>query len=323
MQARTILARKLVNLALTLLAVWTLNFFLFHMLPGDPTYALVPARLPEAAREEMRLVFGLDQPLLDQYFISLKSALSGDFGTSWFNRNEPVLDVVVEKMKNTLLLVGVGTFLSVYIGVRLGVIAGSRRGEASDVVIVGTSLAFYAMPAFWLAMILLMILAVRFDLFPLHGFKTIGAEYDSLLDEIADRLWHLVLPVATFVLITLSEFVLMMRNALIDVLTEDFINTARAKGVSPNVIIRKHAVPNALLPTIATTAMFVGWIVTGAIMIEVVFSWPGVGELTWQALDKRDFPVLQGIFLFVTVAMLLANFVADIVYTYIDPRVKI
>lgn len=279
--------------------------------------------MPEAAREEMRIVFGLDQPLLDQYFISLKSALSGDFGRSWFNRNEPVFDVVIEKMKNTLLLVGVGTFLAILIGVRLGIIAGSRRGETSDVVIVGASLAFYAMPAFWLAMILLMILSVRFDLFPLHGLKTIGAIYESPWEEVADRLWHLILPVTTFVLVTLSEFVLMMRNALIDVLTEDFINTARAKGVPPNVIIRKHAVPNALLPTIATTAMFVGWIVTGAIMIEVVFSWPGVGDLTWEALDKRDFPVLQGIFLFVTVAMLLANFVADIAYTYIDPRVKI
>lgn len=145
----------------------------------------------------------------------------------------------------------------------------------------------------------------------------------TLLEGILNRLWHLFLPVLTFVLVTISEFVLMMRNALVDMLTEDFIITARAKGVSPKAIVRRHAVPNALLPTIATAAMYIGWVVTGAIMIEVVFSLPGVGNLTYQALKMRDFPVLQCIFLVVAITMLAANLVADIVYTYADPRVRI
>jgi peptide/nickel transport system permease protein len=221
------------------------------------------------------------------------------------------------------LLVGTGTFLTIAIGVKLGIIAGSRRGEPADIAIVGGSLAFYSMPAFWLGMILLMTLAGDLRLFPLRGFSESVGVHQTLVEAIFDRAWHMVLPVLTFVLITLSEFVLMMRNALIDVLTEDYITTARAKGLSRSVIIRKHAVPNALIPTIATSAMFIGWVVTGAIMIEIVFSWPGIGSLTWQALVQRDFPVLQGVFLAVAVTMLLANLVADIAYTYIDPRVRI
>jgi peptide/nickel transport system permease protein len=231
--------------------------------------------------------------------------------------------VITYRLQYTLLLVGVGTFFTVMLGVFLGIVAGSRRGEPLDVVIVGSSLTFYAMPAFWLAMILLMSLSANLHLFPLQGLHDTRATNQSFLEAIGERLWHMVLPVTTFVLVSLSEFVLMMRNALVDVLTEDYIITARAKGLTPKRIIRKHAVPNALLPTIATAAMFIGWVVTGTIMIEVVFAWPGIGSLIWDALGHRDIPVLQGIFLIVTLAMLLANFVADIIYSYIDPRVRI
>jgi len=322
MQARAVLLRKIVNLVITLWAVWTLNFFLFHMLPGDPTHALLPPRVPHDIAEKMKATFGLDKPLLEQYFISLGTALSGDLGYSWFFK-KPVLDIILSRLQYTLLLVGTGTFVTMAVGVKLGIIAGTNRGKTKDITIVGTSLAFYAMPAFWLGMILLMTLAGDLDLFPLHGFRSYTGTSQTFVEEIADRLWHMVLPVLTFVLITLSEFVLMMRNALIDVLTEDYITTARATGLTPNVIVRKHAVPNALIPTVATFAMYIGWAVTGAIMIEIVFSWPGVGSLTWQALTQRDFPVLQGVFLIVAVTMLVANLVADIVYTYIDPRVRL
>ncbi|HEX9907778.1 MAG TPA: ABC transporter permease [Thermoplasmata archaeon] len=324
MHARQILAKKLVNVLITLLAIWTINFVLFHMLPGDPTYTLLPPRAPEEARDAMRVAFGLDKPLLDQYFIALKSLLSypPDFGYSWFYK-EPVWDVVSESLIYTVLLLGPGTFIAVIIGVRLGIVAGSRNRQPVDVAIVGTSLAFYSMPPFWLGMVLLMTLAGGLGLFPMRGFEDVTKIDETLGEAVLDRIWHMFLPVLTVVLLTLSEFVLMMRNSLVDVLTEDFIVTARAKGVSPKDIVHRHAVPNAMLPTVATTAMYIGWIVTGAIMIEVVFSWPGVGNLTYLALKMRDFPVLQCIFLVVAVAMLFANLVADVVYTYIDPRVRI
>jgi peptide/nickel transport system permease protein len=322
MQARTFFVRKLINVLILLLAVWTLNFFLFHMLPGDPAMALVGQRIPQDLVPILRHQFGLDKPLYEQYFISLGSTLQGQLGYSWFYKAN-VLDVIMYRLQYTLLLVGVGTFFTVVLGVSLGVAAGSRRGEPLDIVIVGSSLTFYAMPAFWLSMILIMTLAANLHLFPLQGLYEHGATNQNFFEMVGERLWHMVLPVTTFVLVSMSEFVLMMRNALVDVLTEDYIITARAKGLAPNKIVRKHAVPNALLPTIATTAMFIGWIVTGAIMIEVVFSWPGIGSLTWDALNHRDYPVLQGIFLIVTLAMLLANFAADIVYMYVDPRVRI
>lgn len=328
MRARKILLKKVVSLAITIVAVWTLNFVLFHILPGDPAYALVGSRIPKEQADALREKLGLDRPLYEQYYLSTKALLTeGELGYSWFYKDEgrpaKVTSVVMERMKYTLLLVGIGTFFAVVIGVNLGIIAGSRRGEPLDVAIVGSSLAFYAMPAFWLGMILLMVFAVGFNLFPLRGFRTYTGTDVSLFAAILDALWHMVLPVTVFVLVSVSDFVLMMRNALIDVLTEDYVTTARAKGVAPNDIIRKHGVPNAMIPTVATTAMFVGWVVTGAIMIEIVFSWPGVGLLTWDAIKQQDYPLLQGIFLVVTLTMLLANFIADIIYTYIDPRVRI
>jgi peptide/nickel transport system permease protein len=317
-----LLAKRVVSLAITMFAVWTLNFVLFHMLPGDPAYALVGTRIPKEQADELREKLGLNKSIPEQYIIATELLLQGELGYSWFYK-KPVTEVVMERMKYTLLLVGVGTFFAVLIGVNLGILAGSRRGGPLDVTIVGSSLAFYAMPAFWLSMIFLMIFAVELDLFPLRGFTTYTGGDVSGWDTFKDALWHMVLPVSVFVLVSISEFVLMMRNALIDVLTEDYITTARAKGISPRNIIRRHAVPNALIPTVATTAMFIGWVVTGVIMIEIVFSWPGIGTLTWDAIKQQDYPVLQGIFLVVTLTMLLANFAADILYTYIDPRVNI
>ena len=324
MNAREILARKLINVLVTLLAIWTINFVLFHILPGDPTYALLPSRAPQEARDAMSRAFGLDKPMLEQYFISLRSLLDypPDFGYSWFFKS-PVWDVVSESLTYTILLVGTGTVIAVILGVYLGIIAGSRSRQPVDVAIVGASLAFYSMPAFWLGMILLMVLGGELGLFPMRGFRDVTRFDETPIEAVLDRLWHMFLPVLTFVLLTLSEFVLMMRNSLIDVLTEDYIGTARAKGVSPKDIVNRHAVPNAMLPTVAMTAMYIGSIVTGAIMIEVVFSWPGLGNLTYQALKMRDFPVLQCVFLVVALAMLFANLIADIAYTYIDPRVRI
>lgn len=322
MRTRRVFAKKVVALAITILAVYTLNFVLFHMLPGDPAYALVGARIPEAQAKDLRERLGLNEPLYVQYFNSVTLLLKGELGWSWFYKKD-VSDVVMDRMQYTLILVGVGTFFAIIIGMNLGIVAGSRRGSLADISIVGSSLAFYAMPAFWLAMLMLMVFSVELGLFPLSGFSEYTGTRQTLAEKIVDALWHMVLPVTVFVLVSLSEFVLMMRNALVDVLTEDYIVTARAKGLSPRNIIRKHGVPNAMIPTVATIAMFIGWVVTGAIMIEIVFSWPGVGSLTWDAIKHEDYPLLQGIFLIVTVAMVLANFVADIIYLYIDPRVRI
>jgi len=173
-------------------------------------------------------------------------------------------------------------------------------------------------------MILLLIFAVQGSLewFPLRGYYDISLRNPSLGEMILDRLEHLFMPALTFTLVTFAAFALVMRSSLIDVLTEDYIQTANAKGLTEREVLRRHAVPNAMLPTIANTAMYVGYIVTGAIQIEVVYSWDGVGRLTWDALQKRDYPVLQGIFMILAAALLVANYIADIVTYYVDPRVK-
>lgn len=320
---RRLVARKVIYLVITLFAIATLNFIMFHLLPGEPGTVLLPGRAPREAIEQLRIYLGLDRPLWYQYWIYMKHVVTLDLGESWYWKGT-VLDTIMPRLQNTLIFVGIGTFFAIVIGTYAGMLAGARRGKPSDILLTGTGLFFYSIPAFWMGMILLLIFAVQGSLawFPLKGSYDIGLTNPSLSQIIVDRLYHLFLPVLTFVLTAYAEFTLIMRNSLTDAFTEDYIQTARAKGLSDRNVLRHHAVPNAMLPTVANTAMYVGYIVTGAIQIEVVFSWDGIGRLTWDALQKRDFPVLQGIFLILATVVILANFVADIISLYIDPRLK-
>ncbi len=320
---RRLILIKGIYLAVTLFAIVTLNFVMFHMLPGDPALVLVPGRASHDAIEQYRQALGLNESVWTQYTIYLKSVVKLDLGTSWYWK-EPVLDTVLSRLRLTLFLVGSATIVAAIIGITSGILSASNRGKPFDMAMTALALFFYSMPAFWLGMILLLVFAVEGSLgwFPLRGYYDIGLRNPTLLEMLLDRLWHLMLPALTFTLVTYAAFSLVMRNSLIDVLTEDYIQTAKAKGLNHRAVLRYHAVPNAMLPTVANTAMYIGYIVTGAIQIEVVFSWDGVGRLTWDALQKRDYPVLQGVFLILAAALLLANFIADIVSYYIDPRVK-
>jgi len=320
---RRYILRKAAYLLITLLAIATLNFLMFHVLPGDPAAVLLPGRATQEAIEQLRARLGLDQPLYVQYGIYLNSLVQLDLGDSWFWKT-PVVDTILPRLERTLVLVGIATAISVFIGVAAGIRSAAKRGKPFDVAASGLGLFFYSTPAFWLGMLLLLMFAVEGSLgwFPLRGYYDISLRNPTLFQFLADRLWHLFLPALTFTLVTFAAFLLVMRNTLIDILTDDYITTARAKGLTDQRVLRQHAVPNAMLPTIANTAMYVGYIVTGAIQIEVVFSWDGIGRLTWDALQKRDFPVLQGIFLILATALLAANFVADLVSYYVDPRVK-
>jgi len=321
---RRLIAQKAIYLVLTLFAIITINFILFHMLPGDPSTVLLPGRAPKEAIEQLRIELGLDKPWYVQYYIYLKSVLKMDLGDSWYWKGS-VIDTIAPRLMQTLVLVGFSTGIAAILGIYLGIQSAAKRGRSYDVIATGTGLFFYSMPAYWLGMILLLIFAVQGSLswFPLRGSSDISLINPSLAEALIDRLRHLFLPALTFVLITFAGFLLVMRSSLIDVLTDDYIVTARAKGLTEQHVVRDHAVPNAMLPTVANTAMYVGYIVTGAIQIEIVFSWNGVGRLVWDSLQKRDFPVMQGIFLILGTAILLANFVADIVSLYIDPRVRI
>ncbi len=315
------LAGKGLAALLTLVFVLVFNFFLFRVM-GDPTAQL--ARLPRATPQEiqqLRHYYGLDKPLLGQFADYLGDTVQGDLGISQRTRR-PVIDELWDALPWTLLLVGVGTLFATLLGTWLGVIAATRRGTATDDSLLGFSLFTYAAPEYWIGIILILLFAVAIPLFPAGQQVTPGAEFDSWFAHAADVAEHMVLPVATVTLMLLGQYFVIMRSSMVDVLTEDFVTVKRATGMPWNRVVRKHAVPNALLPLVTLAALQFGAVVGGLITIETIFSWPGLGELTYNAINDKDFPMLQGSFLIFSVAVILANLAADALYFVLDPRVQ-
>ena len=322
MNMRGYLFRKFFHALVTIFIVIVMNFFLFRIMPGDPVRVLIRSpKISSEALERVREQFGLNESRLVQFWIYLRDLFTGDLGTS-FNYRQPVIDIIIERVPATVLLVGTATVLSIILGVLLGVILASKRGSRIDIIGLSVSLILYSMPTFWVAIIMVMVFAVYWQVFPLGGMGMPGVYYSSYWAELVSKAHHLFLPAVTFALILVGEYVLIMRSSLLEVMREDYMLTARAKGVSNRDLLRKHALPNAMLPVVTLIAINLGFIVGGAIQIETVFSWPGLGRLMYNSLTNRDYPVLQGLFLFVTIAVIGANFIADILYRYLDPRVK-
>jgi len=314
-----LIKRVLVSTVLIWIII-TINFILFRMLPGDPIRLLFfDPRITAETQKKLASNFGLDKPLYIQYFIYLINLVKGDWGTSFLYR-EPVLEIITKRLFNTVLLLFPAMLLAVIIGSLLGVIAAWKRGTKIDVLILSLVLLFWSTPAFWLGMVLIIALM---GILPISGMTTAGIEYSSIFDQARDIVSHMALPLISESVVLIGEYALIMRGTLSDVLTEDYITTARSKGFGDFYILRKHAVPNAMLPMITLIAMNFGLIVGGAIQVETVFSWPGVGRLMYDSIMVRDYPILQGTFLVVAVSVILANFMADIFYAYFDPRVKL
>jgi peptide/nickel transport system permease protein len=318
--------KKVFQAFLTLLAVIVFNFFLFRILPADPVALLTRsqgAQLSPDEQAELRASYGLDQPLFPEQFLDfMGDTLRLDFGESIILRpNEEVVSVFLDALWPTVLLVGISTLLAAIIGIGLGIYAGWRRGGTADVSSMGVSLVFYSMPEFWLGMLLILLFSTTLGWFPASGRVSLGQDLSGI-DYVADVLNHLFLPTLTLTLAYLAEFYLVMRSSLLDVLGEDYITTARAKGVREKFVRRQHAVRNALLPTITLIALSFGFVLGGAITVEYVFSYQGLGLLTVNALEARDYPLLQGVFLFASAAVIVLNLVADLVYGYFDPRVR-
>jgi peptide/nickel transport system permease protein len=316
------LGRKLLQLLLTLLAVVAFNFLLFRVLPGDPVqlYARSGHLTPEAAAQ-LRRVFGLDKPVLEQFGIYLKDLAHGDLGFSLTYRR-PVADIVVQRLLNTILLVGAATVLVVGLGVVLGVISASRRGSRTDSATVFGSLILWSMPTFWVGLLLVFAFGVWWKLLPITGISTAGAAYSTPLGAPLDVARHLVLPTITLALVDIGQFVLITRSSLIDVMTEDYILTAKAKGMPRHRVVWRHGMRNAMLPVVTASVLYIGLVVGGAIQVETVFSWPGMGELTYDAVLRRDYPVLEACFLLFAVTVIVANFMSDLAYRWLDPRVR-
>ncbi|MEW5784002.1 MAG: ABC transporter permease [Bacillota bacterium] len=319
---RGYLLRKFFQTVMTIFIVIVFNFFLFRIMPGDPVRILI--RNPRVSAESLARVtqqFGLDQSLPVQFGIYLRDLFTGNLGHS-FGYRQPVLDLIMERLPPTLLLVGTATVLSIIIGVALGVVLAWKRGTKFDVGGLSLSLILYSMPTFWVGILMIMLFSVYLNIFPIGGMGMPGVFYTSYWGELAAKLRYLFLPAVTFALILVGEYALIMRSSLLEVMREDYMLTARAKGVTSGNLLRRHALPNAMLPMVTLIAINLGFIVGGAIQIETVFSWPGLGRLMYTALTNRDYPMLQGLFLFVTVCVVGANFLADILYRYLDPRVK-
>jgi peptide/nickel transport system permease protein len=315
------LAGKLAAVALTLAFVLVFNFFLFRVM-GDPTTQL--ARLPRATPEEiakLRAAYGLDKPITGQFVDYVRDTARLDLGISQRTR-QPVWDEISSALPWTLLLVGTGTLLATLLGSWLGVIAATRRGTRSDDGLLGFSLFTYAAPEYWIGIILILVFAVALPILPAGQQMTPGKDFSGFLPQALDVARHLVLPATAMTLMLLGQYFLIMRSSMIDVLTEDFITVKRATGLPWERVVRRHAVPNALLPLVTLSAIQFGSVVGGAITIETIFSWPGLGELGFQAINDKDFPVLQGTFLVFSVAVIVANLLADCLYFVLDPRVK-
>jgi len=306
---------------LTLIFVLIFNFFLFRAI-GDPTTQL--ARLPGATDKEIEQLksdYGLDKPLLGQFADYVGDTASLDLGISQ-NTREPVWNEIVDALPWTLLLVGTGTLLATLIGAWMGVRAATKRGTKTDDGLLGFSLFTYAAPEYWIGIILILLFAVAWPIFPAGQQATPGVEFASWFDEALDVVDHLILPATAMTLMLLGQYFLIMRSSMVDVLTEDFITVKRATGLSRERVINRHAVPNALLPLVTLSAIQFGAVAGGAITIETVFSWPGLGELSFNAINDKDFPMLQGTFLVFSAGVILANLLADCLYFYLDPRVQ-
>jgi len=301
------------------------SFFLFRVLPGDPARTLGRGRFstPEQL-EEFRRTYGLDQPLPQQFLTFLKNTLTGDLGISLRYR-VPVSDLIIDRMWPTLLLVGTSTILATIIGVWLGIRSAWRRGGAFDNASTGISLTLYAMPEWWLGLLLIAAFAVGVGpipgMFPTGGLHSVDVDPSSL-SGVLDTMWHLTLPVITLTLAYLADYMLIMRSALLDEIGEDYLTTARAKGLRDAQVRDRHAVRNALLPTTTIVALNLGFVVAGAITVETVFSIPGLGLLATEALTVPDYWVLQGTFLVASAGVIIANLAANLLYGLLDPRVR-
>jgi len=309
-----------------LLIVITVNFAIFMLMPGNPAELLVSSKMLGRADviESLLKQWGFDRPLHERYVKYVQSMLTGQFGYS-YRSGRPVGAEAVERLSNTLLLVIPPEVFAVIFGIIIGAYAANKRGKLLDNVSVSLSLTLYALPVFWIAMMLILIFSLQLGWLPSsHGFPDYWfmVPPTSLLQDFGTRAMHLLLPWITLFIISFGAYVLLTRASVLEAITEDYVVTARAKGLKERTILFKHTLKNALLPIITEIAITFGFTLSGAIITEQVFVYPGLGWWTWQAIENNDFPVLQAIFFIVAVCVVLANFIADVTYGFIDPRIK-
>ncbi|WP_051533937.1 ABC transporter permease [Desulfitibacter alkalitolerans] len=326
MQTRFILqrlrSRKLIQYLILIILIVTMNFLLPRLLPGNPLAFLVGEEawsLTSAEKEAVLEKYHLNKPLLVQYLYYLKDLVTFNWGDS-YTKKQPITQVLWAAVPWTLLLAFSNLLIASVLGSFLGAMAALKRKSRLDVNLLLVVSFISSAPSFWIGMILISVFAVKLDLFPIYGAYSLWTDYTGLA-RVYDILWHLFLPLATLVILSLSGFFLTMRYSLLEVLGEDFVLMARAKGLSDKIIKYRYIMRNALLPVFTIFMMDLGYIFSGAIVVETVFSYPGIGRIMYEAVIARDYPLLQYSFLLISLMVILANYIADLIYPIIDPRV--
>jgi peptide/nickel transport system permease protein len=316
--------RRFIYTLLTIFAVASILFVLFRMLPGDATMQVISPAMDDAVQERMKKAFGLDQPMWKQYFIYIKNLVTLEWGRSFVSAQE-VTDILSYRFWNTILLMAAGMCLTLVLGIGFGIIMAWRRNSTLDIAGTIVSLVFQAAPPFITGLLLLIVLSYRLGIFPTGGMYPPGMRPDGLLDLLMmPEFWHrIVLPTITVGAYYIATPMLIMRDSMLEVLGSDFIELAKAKGLKSSVIMFKHAARNALLGVVTIAGIMIGFAVGGQVVVESLFSWPGMGQLMVESAASHDYPVAQGTFLMLAILVIGLNFFTDVLYCYLDPRIKI
>ncbi len=308
---------------LVLIAIAVLNFILIHAAPGDPAAVMAgeAGAADEIFLQQLKEKFGLDQPFHVQLWSYLSGILQLDLGFS-YRQEMPVAKLIMDRLPATLLLTGSAFVISIVLGVTFGALAAVRVGRWADSAITTLALIFYATPLFWIALMAILLFSVQLDWLPAYGIETVGANYTGWA-HIVDVAQHLVLPAVTLGLFFMAVYARMTRASMLETAGQDFVKTARAKGLSQGPILRRHILRNAILPVVTLAGLQAGQIVGGAVLTETVFAWPGIGRLMFDALLQRDYNLLLGVFLISSALVLLFNLLTDLIYLVVDPRISL
>lgn len=327
MALKSYIAKRLVYMILLIFLVASVNFLLFNLMPGSPLDKYVQdlrGKMTKERFEELKVIYGLDKPLHERYIIYVSNMFTWNFGYSYESRDYVQNDIMMV-LPNTLLLMGVAELGAMIIGILLGVIAAYKRGSSLDTFLVTASLGTYSVPVFWIGWLMLSFFALYLGWFEVGRVEPqIWAIHppSSIIEYVAGRLYMIALPAITLFVFLFGGWVLLTRATVLETITEDYVTTARAKGLPERTVLFKHVLKNASLPLITSVALTFGFLISGAIITETVFSYGGMGLLLWNAIQRNDIPVMQAFFFVMALLVIVANFLADILYGVIDPRIK-
>lgn len=317
------LVKRAIFAVIAIIAVFIFNFILPRLMPGNPVmFIMGGTKLMPETREMLIKRFGLDKSAWEQFVAYTWRTLHGDLGISFSKYPRAVTELIFKRMPWTIALLLPAVILASGLGILVGVIAAWKRGGKFDLAVTNIGLFIWSLPFFWLALVMLLVFAYYYPIFPLRGSVTRGIDYANLFDFFRDWLWHATLPILSLTIWNYAGYALMMRNTMVEALHEDYIVTATAKGLSDRVIMFKHAARNAMLPVVTQITLSLGFTLSGSIFTETVFSYPGVGLLTYDAIIMRDYPLAQGLFFITAIAVIIANLIADVIYARLDPRVR-